>query len=86
MVEVLFKTDRVIKTIDCRALLPPEPMELVLEAVELLDESSAVLMIHRKEPFPLYPKLEERDCMYEIKKPSDGTIQLLIWKSTDENR
>lgn len=77
----MFETDRDLNIIDCRELFPPEPMERVLEAVESLGDDNAILMVHRKEPIPLYPKLEERNCVHETKTTDDGTVHVLIWKS-----
>lgn len=81
MIDLLFESEKNLNIIDCRELFPPEPMERVLEAVESINEGDAILMVHRKEPVPLYPKLEERSCLYETKISEDGTVQVLIWKS-----
>ena len=81
MDESLFKTDKELNIIDCRELEHPEPMERVLEAVETLDGNKAILMVHRREPFPLYQILEERNCSHETKTAEDGTVQVLIWKT-----
>ena len=78
--EIQFQTDKKVIVVDCRELFPPEPMERVLEAVQAMQEDEAVLMVHRQEPFPLYKRLEERQCDYEIKRFIDGGVQLLIWK------
>jgi len=56
-------------------------MERVLEAVASLDGDHAILMVHRKEPLPLYPKLEERQCSHETRILEDGTVQVLIQKT-----
>lgn len=84
--KVYFNTDKKLKIVDCLELVPPEPMIQVLEAVESLQQGEAVLMIHHKEPFPLYQKLEEKNCSYELKTITEDSIQLLIWKTEDENR
>lgn len=81
MVELLFKTDKQLQVIDCREMLHPEPMVRILEAVTLLEDDKLILMVHRKEPFPLYQKLEERNCSHETKLSEDGTVQVLIWKN-----
>ena len=80
MVDSLFEADRDLNVIDCREMFPPEPMEAVLTAVESLAEDDAILMVHRKEPIPLYEKLEERNCTHETKIADDGTVQVLIRK------
>ncbi len=86
MMESLFKTDKQLQIIDCRALFPPEPMERILEAVETLGKDQAILMIHHKRPRLLYVKLEERQCASETKTLEDGSVQVLIWKKGFENK
>ncbi len=81
MVDLLFKTEKQLKIIDCRELIHPEPMVQILEAVAVLEEDRPILMIHRHEPIPLYQKLEERNCSHETKTSQDGTVQVLIWKN-----
>lgn len=83
--ESVFETDKKIVIVDCRGMLPPDPMVAVLEAVDSLKVDEAVLMIHRKEPFPLYGKLGPRDCDYLVHRQDNGDVQLLIWKR-DEDR
>ena len=81
MVDLLFETDQQLDVVDCRELSHPEPMIRILEAVAAMEDNKPVLMIHRREPFPLYPKLEERNCSYQTKISEDGTVQILIWKN-----
>lgn len=86
MVKSLFETDKQVQIFDCSSLLPPEPMERILEAVETLGKDQAILMIHRKRPRLLYAKLEERQCGSETKTLEDGSVQVLIWKKGLENK
>ena len=86
MVESLFTTDKQLQIIDCRALFPPEPMERILEVVETLGKSQAILMIHHKRPRLLYAKLEERQCASETITLEDWSVQVLIWKKDLENK
>jgi len=73
------KDNRKIITVDCRELLPPEPLIKVMTSVENLKDDEAILMLHRHEPCSLFPKLEERDLKYDIKELKDGSIEILIW-------
>jgi uncharacterized protein (DUF2249 family) len=86
MAEFLFETDKQLQVIDCRALVPPEPMERILESVETLGKDQAILMIHHKIPRLLYAKLEERHCDSETKTLEDGSVKVLIWKRDLENK
>ena len=71
---------RKIITIDCRELEPPEPMIKVLEAVQLMGDDEAVIMVHRKRPRLLFPRLEELSLNYEITEESDDLVKILIWR------
>ena len=75
----ILKTRKII-TIDCRELEPPEPFVKVMEAVNTLSEDEAVLMIHRKKPRLLLPKLEELGMKYELTEKGESEIELLIWR------
>jgi uncharacterized protein (DUF2249 family) len=86
MAESLFETDKQLQIIDCSALVPPEPMERILESVETLGKDQAILMIHHKIPRLLYAKLEERECDSETETLEDGSVQVLIWKRDLENK
>ena len=69
-----------IITIDCREMIPPEPLVRVMEAALKLDEKDALLMLHRKRPVLLFPKLDEQGLLYELKEFEDGSIELFIWR------
>ncbi len=79
--EIHFETEKTLKIVDCREMFPPEPMEKILEAVEVMGDDEAVLMVHRREPFPLFEKLRVRHLDYEIKRFEDGSVQILISKT-----
>ncbi len=82
MLEDLPNINRSIITIDCRELLPPEPLTKVLEAVEQMQDDEAILMLHRYKPRLLLPKLEERRLKYEMQEFADDSIKLLIWQES----
>ena len=73
------KDNRKIITVDCRELLPPEPMVKVMQSVENMKDDEAILMLHRHNPCSLIPKLEERGLKSEIKEFEDGSVEILIW-------
>ncbi len=76
----LRKLDRAVVTVDCRELLPPEPLIRVMQAVEKMLDSEAILMLHRQKPCALFPKLEERGLNYEVRELDDGSVQIQIWR------
>ena len=69
-----------IITVDCRELEPPEPMVVVLEAVDKLQKTEVLKMLHRQVPRPLFPLLEERGMLTHLDKFEDGSIELWIWQ------
>ncbi len=69
-----------IVTIDCRDLEPPEPMVRVLEALHHLAAHEAILMIHRKFPRLLIPRLKELSVSHEVTEEDEGIVKILIWK------
>lgn len=69
-----------IKTIDCRDMEPPEPMVKVLEAVHVMGEDEAVMMVHRKIPRLLFPRLDQLGFKYEISEESEELVKVLIWR------
>ncbi len=66
--------------IDVRDLEPPEPMVKVLETLSKLDDKTALLMHHHREPLMLYPKLEERGYRAFCTKINDDYFKIVIIK------
>ena len=65
--------------LDVRDLEPPEPLELVLAEMETLGRHQRIRMLHRREPYMLYPILEREHFAHETTVTEDGEIQILIW-------
>jgi uncharacterized protein (DUF2249 family) len=70
------------KTLDVRGLEPPEPMVLIMRACARLEPGGTLLVVHDREPMPLYEKLrtagyawksERRgeEVRISIKRPAD---------------
>lgn len=68
------------RVLDVRDLEPPEPMERVLDALPELVEGERLCMIHRREPYPLYPILRRDGYRYETSLTPDGDYQIIIWR------
>lgn len=50
--------------IDVSELEPPEPMERILAHLQQLQTGQLLRVRHRREPFPLYPLLEQAGFEY----------------------
>ncbi len=64
--------------IDARGLLPPEPMERVLEALPALEPGRVLELLLPREPFPLYALLHERGFAWSTTLLPDGTYVIAI--------
>jgi len=64
--------------VDGRWLEPPEPMERVLAAVELLRPGVRVRFLIHREPLPLYPILDQMGCGHQVRLMADGCYEILI--------
>lgn len=68
------------RVVDGRWLEPPEPMERVLLALDMLPAHGRLRFLIHREPLPLYPILSEKGCRHETRRIEDGCYEILIWK------
>lgn len=66
------------RTIDARELLPPEPMELTLSALDTLARGEELVLLLYREPFPLYPILQRNGYAHRTELHPDGTYAIHI--------
>lgn len=67
--------------VDARYLLPPEPMERTLEALERLAPGQHILLLLHREPFPLYQVLAQRGFTHQTQLGDDGTFAITITRA-----
>lgn len=67
------------RIVDARWLEPPEPMELTLAALEVLESGEKVSLLIHREPYMLYKILEEWGYGYRTQSRDEGTYEILIW-------
>lgn len=71
-----------LKVIDARGLLPPEPMELTLAALdELREPGDEIRLLLYREPFPLYAILQENGYAHRSESEPDGTFVIHITRA-----
>lgn len=68
------------RTVDGRGLMPPEPLELTLEALDTLPDGEELLLLLYCEPHPLYSVLKENGYSYKATVRDDGTVEVRIWR------
>jgi hypothetical protein len=64
--------------VDGRWLEPPEPMERVLVALELLRPGQTLRFLIHREPIPLYPALRDMGFQHATRPIEDGCFEVLI--------
>ena len=72
-------------TVDVSTLAPPEPMTVILTHLAKLTQHECLLVTHRREPFPLYEKLEEAGFSYHCKKHAQDKISLYIFYQSSQS-
>lgn len=78
--ELLQKFKEKIQTADVRHLEMPQPMMIILEAIEKLPDDHALFVYHKRIPVFLLPELKERKFDYRIKEEGPNEVRLLIFK------
>ncbi|MEW6759837.1 MAG: DUF2249 domain-containing protein [Pseudomonadota bacterium] len=66
--------------LDVSGLLPPEPMELILDALAALGPDVVLQVLIDREPFPLYRVLDRHDYRHVLTPRDDGRFDLSIQK------
>jgi uncharacterized protein (DUF2249 family) len=64
--------------LDVCGLVPPEPMERVLDALDVLGPQQQLRMLIDREPRPLYRILERNGFRYRAELRDDGLFEILI--------
>ncbi|MEW6133294.1 MAG: DUF2249 domain-containing protein [Pseudomonadota bacterium] len=64
--------------IDARGLEPPEPLEKVMQTLDLLRPGQSIRLLLHREPFPLYAILDERGYGHDTTAQPDGSYIILI--------
>ena len=66
--------------LDVGGLEPPEPMMLILEALDRLEPRHRLRVLIDREPHPLYRVLERNGFAHTISTRPDYRYELLIWE------
>ena len=69
-------------TLDVHELQPPEPMVRILSKLPELGPGDSLVVLHHREPVPLYAHLEAAGFSHSIEKLADGQYRLTIRKQT----
>lgn len=67
------------RLVDARWLEPPEPMELTLAGLDVLEPGERLRLLIHRTPHLLFPVLQEWGYDYSMHPCDDGTFEILIW-------
>tara|TARA_R110002095_G_scaffold14856_3_gene18691 strand:- start:293 stop:580 length:288 start_codon:yes stop_codon:yes gene_type:complete len=70
-----------LQLLDVRDLEPPEPLTTILSALEVLPAQQALKVRHRREPFPLYPLLDNMGYDHRCSMIGTDDYRIYIWTS-----
>jgi TusA-related sulfurtransferase len=68
--------------VDARGLMPPEPLNLTLEALDTLPPDGEVILLLYREPGPLYDILRRNGYVHRTETNSDGEFSIHIRHAT----
>ncbi|MCK6388404.1 sulfurtransferase TusA family protein [Zoogloea sp.] len=68
--------------VDARGLMPPEPLNLTLEALDTLPPDGEVILLLYREPGPLYDILRRNGYVHRTETGSDGEFAIHIRHAT----
>ena len=66
---------------DLRHLAPPEPMEVILDALATLPAGQTLSFVLPHHPLPLYPLLEAEGARWRCELSGDGGVIIHIDKA-----
>ena len=64
--------------VDARGLMPPEPLNLTLEALDTLPPDGEVLLLIYREPTPLYDILKRNGYSHRTETNAAGEFEIRI--------
>lgn len=73
------------RLLDVRDLAPPEPLERVLAAVHALSGAQYLRARLPREPYPLYPLLQELGYAWRGRPADNAGFEILIWRRDDRD-
>ena len=70
-------------SLDVQELFCPEPVEVILQAVDALTQGQYLEVLHHREPVMLFPLLQERGFACHC-LDAGPCYKLWVWRSGDE--
>ena len=77
-------TSAVEHVLDARDLEPPEPLERALQVSASLGPGEYLRMLLHREPFPLYPLLDQRGFCWHTVCQDENRYNIYVWRRGDK--
>lgn len=71
-------------TLDVSELEPPQPMTEILLALSELQAGQCLKVKHRREPFPLYSRLEAAGWQHYCHSLASNDFRIYIYRKTEQ--
>lgn len=68
--------------LDVRGLLPPEPFENIMRALQTLPANETLQVLIHREPFPLYEALQTNGYAWQTNALADGSYKVVITRAS----
>ena len=68
------------KVVNGHGLVPPEPFELTMAALDAIDPGQSVLLLLPREPHPLFQVLDRQGFLHRTQRTPDGHYEIRIWR------
>ena len=68
--------------LDVRGLLPPEPFENIMRALQTLPANETLQVLIHREPLPLYDALRANGYAWQTTPLEDGCFRILITRAS----
>jgi len=69
--------------LDVSGLEPCEPLDRSLEAARALTPGRYLRILHRREPLPLFPLLEQLGCRWHCRTGTTAAFEIFVWRRGD---
>ena len=71
-----------MQELDVRGLLPPEPFENIIRALQTLPAGESLQVHIHREPFPLYEMLRDNGYAWQTAALAGGDFEILITRDS----
>jgi uncharacterized protein (DUF2249 family) len=69
--------------LDVRDLAPPEPLQRVLGALDVLPGGHYLRVVHRRDPHCLLELLDQLGFVHEVRSTGDTRFDIFVWNGGD---